>query len=119
MELPVLIQTHTILAGNGEDGNKDGKWNVASFAQPMGITAELDTLFVTDRQTGCIKVLASMSGTAEFLQQLRKLHTAFGVHIKNTPPLILSLADAIVEVDSLLQYLKSTVNDVIKGCTQH
>ena len=53
-----------------------------------------------------------MSGTAEFLQQLIKLYTAFGVLIKNTPALILSLTHALVQVDSLTQYLKSTVNDV-------
>ena len=54
-----------IIDGDGREGNCNGRAKDASFSQPMGICVELDTnIFVTDAQTGCVKLIITVKGAA-------------------------------------------------------
>ena len=74
----------TVIAGSGMEGNCNGRTKDASFSQPMGICVDLDrNILVTDAQTGSVKLITTIKGTAEFLKHLGVLYKAFSVHQKH------------------------------------
>ena len=52
--------TIDIVAGNGKEGNNDGKAHISEFAQPMGICTEFGkNIYITHAQTGCVKIITN------------------------------------------------------------
>ena len=85
-----------VIARTGKDGNSNGKGNQALSVQPNGICVELDkNIFVTDAQTGSVKLITSIKGTVKFLSHLGLLYKAFSVHMKRQTVPKLSLFQAI------------------------
>ena len=106
----------TVIAGSGMEGNCNGRAKDASFSQPMGICVELDrNIFVTDAQTGSVKLITTIKGTAEFLKHLGMLYKAFSVHQKHQVVAKISLADAIELLKVLDSYLKRSTDEVISN----
>ena len=104
----------TVIAGSGMEGNCNGRAKDASFSQPMGISVELDrNIFVTDAQTGSVKLITTIKGTAEFLKHLGMLYKAFSVHQKHQVVAKISLADAIELLKVLDSYLKRSTDEMI------
>ena len=106
-------QKVTVVAGTGSEGNSNGKAESASFCQPMGICVECDkNIFVTDAQTGAVKVLTTIEGTVEFLRYLGLLYKTFSIHLKHKKAQI-SLDEAILKLETLDNFLKKTVENVM------
>ena len=106
----------TVIAGSGMEGNCNGRAKGASFSQPMGICVELNrNIFVTDAQTGSVKLITTIKGTAEFLKHLGMLYKAFSVHQKHQVVAKISLADAIELLKVLDSYLKRSTDEVISN----
>ena len=60
-------QKVSVIAGTGNEGNSNGKAENACFSQPVGICVECDkNIFVTDAQTGAVKLVTTIKGTVEF-----------------------------------------------------
>ncbi|KAJ7365457.1 hypothetical protein OS493_005565 [Desmophyllum pertusum] len=76
----------TVIAGTGEESNKNGSGSHAAFGQPMGVCTEGSSLFVTDGQIGTVK-----------LHQPREQHT---------------LQEAHQMVKGVSSYFKSTIDEV-------
>ncbi|KAJ7375018.1 hypothetical protein OS493_001747 [Desmophyllum pertusum] len=57
-----------MIAGNGREGNAEGRAENSSFGQLMGICTENTNIFVTDPQTGCVKLVTTITGTVTFLK---------------------------------------------------
>ena len=75
-----------IIAGTGEERNKNGSGSHAAFGQPMGVCTKGDKMFVTDAQIGTVKLVTAVTGTAvQFLDNLGKFYGAFSVHMKTRP----------------------------------
>jgi len=53
--------TVEVIAGNGFEGNNEGRSENSSIGQPMGISNENSNVFVTDSQTRCVKLVACCS----------------------------------------------------------
>ena len=107
-------QKVTVVAGTGSEGNSNGKAESASFCQPMGICVECDkNIFVTDAQTGAVKVLSTIEGTVEFLRHLGLLYKACSIHLKHKKAQKLSLDEAISKLETLDNFLKETVENVM------
>lgn len=60
-----------VIAGTGEESNKNGSGSHSAFGQPMGVCAEGASIFVTDGQIGTIELVTNLEGTIEFLENLR------------------------------------------------
>ena len=97
-----------VIAGTGKEGNSNGKGDQASFAQPMGICVELDkNMFITDAQTGSVKLITSINGIVKYLSHLGLLYKAFSVHIKHQAVPKRSLPEAIELLEELDSYLET------------
>ena len=75
--------TVTVIAGTGEEGNRNGSGSFAAFGQPMGLCTEGDNIFLTDAQIGTVKLVTTVTGTIQFLENLGQFYSAFSVHLKN------------------------------------
>ena len=71
-----------VMAGTGEEGNKNGSGSHAAFGQPMGVCTEGSNVFVTDSQIDTVKLVTTIRGTVEFLENLGIFYRAFSVHFK-------------------------------------
>ena len=101
-----------MIAGNGREGNAEGRAENSSFGQLMGICTENTNIFVTDPQTGCVKLVTTITGTVTFLKHLAKLYRAFSVHLKHETVPRLPIAEAMKEVSDLKNFLEGTVSTV-------
>lgn len=72
--------TVEVIAGNGFEGNNEGKSRVLQLAS---LCTENSNVFVTVSQTGCVKLIATTSGSVIFFKQLAKLYRTFSVHLKH------------------------------------
>jgi len=63
-------------------------------------------IFVTDAQTGCVKLITTVKGAAEFLKHLGMLYKAFLVHQKHQVVQKMPLDEAIEDLKSVDTYLK-------------
>ena len=101
-----------VLAGTGEESNRNGSGSHAAFGQPMGICPEGRSLFVTDGQIGTVKLVTTLRGTVAFLENLGQFYQAFSVHFKHQPVKQHTLKEAHEMVESVSTYFKSTVDEV-------
>ena len=103
-----------VIAGSGKEGNSNGKAEDACFSQPMGICVECDkNIFVTDAQTGSVKLITTIKGMVEFLRHLGLLYKAFSVHLKHQTVAKFSLDEAIKHLETLNNFLKESVGNVM------
>ena len=70
------------------------------------------SLFVTDDQIGTVKLVTTIRGTIEFLQNLGKFYQAFSVHLKHQPSEQHTLKEAHEMVKGVSAYFKSAVDEV-------
>lgn len=64
-----------VIAGTGKEGDSYGKADQATFAQPMGICVEHDkNIFITDAQTGSVKLITSIKRIVKYLSYLGLLY---------------------------------------------
>ena len=104
--------TVVVIAGTGEEGNNNGSGSYASFGQPVGVcTNEGDDIFVTDGQIGTVKLVTTVTGTIQFLENLRKLYGAFSIHLKNKPVKKHTIEEAQM-VKHVSSYIKLTISSV-------
>ena len=103
-----------VIAGSRKEGNSNGKAEDACFSQPMGICVECDkNIFVTHAQTGSVKLITTIKGMVEFLRHLGLLYKAFSVHLKHQTVAKLSLDEAIKHLETLNNFLKESVGNVM------
>ena len=80
----------------------------------MGICVELDMkIFVTDAQTGCVKLITTVKGAAEFMKHLGMLYKAFSVHQKHQVVQKMPLDEAIEHLKRVDTYLKRSTDEVM------
>lgn len=97
-----------VIAGTGKEGNSNGKGDQATFAQPMGICVEHEkNIFITDAQTGSVKLITSIKGIVKYLGHLGLLYKAFSVHMKHQTVPKRSLPQAIELLEELDSYLET------------
>ena len=101
-----------VIAGTGEESNKNGSGSHSAFGQPMGVCSEGASVFVTDGQIGTIKLVTKLEGTIEFLENLGNLYRAFSVHHKHQQYKILTLKEAHKMVKSVCSYCSGTIENV-------
>lgn len=104
--------TIEIVAGTGEESNKNGTASFSAFGQPLGLCTEGPNIFVTDAQIGTVKLITTITGTVQFLRNLGELYGAFSVHLKNKPTQRRTLSEAQEMVKNVSIYLNSTVAEV-------
>ena len=104
--------TVTVIAGTGEEGNKNGSGSCAAFGQPMGLCTEGDNNFLTDAQICTVKLVTTVAGTIQFLENLGKFYGAFSVHLKDRPSKRHTFEEAHEMVKDVSAYIKSTVLSV-------
>lgn len=85
-----------------------------AFVNLWAFLVECDKIiFLTDAQTGAVKVLTTIEGTVEFLRHLGLLYKAFSIHLKHKKAQKLSLDEAISKLETLGNFLKKTVENVM------
>ena len=105
--------TVTVIAGTGEEGNKNGSGSCATFGQPMGLLCtEGDNIFLTDAQIGTVKLVTTVAGTIQSLENLGKFYGAFSVYPKNRLSKRHTIEEAHEMVKDVSAYIKSTVLSV-------
>ena len=70
------------------------------------------SLFVTDGQIGTVKLVTTIRGIIEFLQNLGKFYQAFSVHLKHQLSEQHTLKEAHEMVKGVSAYFKSAVDEV-------
>jgi len=101
--------TVTVIAGTREEGNKNSSGSCAAFGQPMRLCTEGDNTFLMDAQIGTVKLVTTVTGTIQFLENLGKFYSAFSVHLKNRPTKRHTIQEAHKMVKDVSAYIKSTV----------
>ena len=100
------------LMGTGKEGTNDGTGETCTFAQVHGICSFQNTILVSDVAAGTVKIVSPLTGTVSFLQALGKLYDSFGIGAHTVDAVSLSLQDAVNNVSSVNEYIKSTVATV-------
>ena len=101
-----------VIAGTGEESNKNGSGSHSAFGQPMGVCAEGASIFVTDGQIGTIELVTNLEGTIEFLENLGKLYRVFSVPHKHQQHENCTLKEAHQMVKEVSSYCNGTVENV-------
>ena len=97
------------LMGTGKEGTNNGSGETCTLAQVHGICCSQNTIFVSDVAAGIVKIVSPLTGTVSFLQTLGKLYESFGIGAQTVDAVSLSLQDAVKNVSSVNEYIKSTV----------
>ena len=114
IKMKICGEEAVVIAGTGKEGNANGKGDKATFAQPMGICVELDkNIFITDAQTGSVKLITSIKGIVKYLGHLGLLNKAFSVHMKHQTVPKRSLPQAIELLEELDSYLGTTTEKAL------
>ena len=80
----------------------------------MGIRVEHDkNIFITDAQTGSVKLITSIKGIVKYLSHLGLLYKAFSVHVKHQTVPKRSLPQAIELLEELDSYLETTTEKTL------
>ena len=67
-----------LIAGNGQEGNREGRAENSSFGQLMRVCTENEkNVFITDSQTGGVKIITTITGTVCFLQEGKIVYGIF------------------------------------------
>ena len=64
---------------------------------------------MSDVAAGIVKIVSPLAGTVSFLQTLGKLYDSFAIGAQTADSVSLSLQDAVNNVSSVNEYIKSTV----------
>ena len=67
------------------------------------------TIFGLDLAAGLVKIVSPLTGTVSFLQTLGKLYESFGFGAQTVDAVSLFLQDAVKNVSSVNEFIKSTV----------
>lgn len=78
----------------------------------MGLCTEGDNIFLTDAQIGTVKLVTTVTGTIQFLENLGQFYGAFSVHLKNRSTKRHTIEEAHEMVKDVSAYIKSTVLSV-------
>ncbi|CAC5377285.1 unnamed protein product [Mytilus coruscus] len=105
-------QDITDLAESGQIGYGDGSATSASFSQPMGITANFESVVVAVANLGRIRMISKVDGMINFLKNPVTLYSAFGVHLRNKKKKRINLSEAVSLVESTNNYVKEHVLQV-------
>ena len=82
----------------------------------MGICVELDkNIFITDAQTGSVKLITSIKGIIKYLGHLGLLYKTFSVHMKHQTVPKRSLPQAIELLEELDSYLGTTTEKALSN----
>ena len=103
--------------GTGKEGTNDGSGETCTFAQAHGICCLQNTIFVSDVAAGIVKIVSSLTGTVSFLQTFGKLYGSFENGAQTVDAVSLSLQDAVKNVSSVNEYIKSTVATIKQHLT--
>ena len=101
-----------VIAGTGEESNRSGSGSNAAFGQLMGLCTEGNSLFVINGHIGTVKVVTTIRGTVEILDNLGKFNRAFSVHFKHQSCERHTLQESHEMVKGISTYFKSTIDDV-------
>ena len=97
--------------GTGKEGINDGLVKPAPLRKSTECCLQ-NTIFVSDVAAGMVKIVSPLTGTMSFLQTLGKLYDSFGIGAQTVDAVSLSLQDAVNNVSSVNEYIKSTVATV-------
>ena len=103
--------------GTGKEGTNYGTGDTCTVAQVHGICCLQNTFFVSDVAAGTVEIVSPLTGTVSFLQTLSKLYYSFGIGAQTVDAVSLSLQDAVKNVSSVNEYIKSTVPTVKQHLT--
>ena len=98
--------------GTGKEGTNGETGETCTFAQVHRICCLKNTIFVSDVAAGMVKIVSPLTGTVSFLQTLGKLYDSFIIGAQTVDGESLSLEDAVNNVSSVNEYIKSTVATV-------
>ena len=98
------------LMGTGKEVTNDRSGEPCTFAQVHGICCLQNTIFVSEVAAGMVKIVSPLTGTVSFLQTLGKLFDSFGTWCSNRRRAITIFQDAVNNVSSVNEYIKSTVS---------
>ena len=96
--------------GSGKRLTNDGCKMTAGFVQPFGLCSEGNTLYVTDAASGKIKMVTPVHGTVTMLENLGKIYTTFGVHLKGQQQVESDLHDSCAKTHDMMDFIESHVN---------
>ena len=112
----IILHFVETLMGTGKEGTNDGTGETCTFAQVHGICCLQNTIFVSDVAAEIVKIVSPLvsplTGTVSFLQTLGKLYDSFAIGAQTVDLVSLSLQDAVNNVSSVNEYIKSTVATV-------
>ena len=108
----IILHFVETLMGTGKEGTNDGTGETCTFAQVHGICCLQNTIFVSDVAAEIVKIVSPLTGTVSFLQTLGKLYDSFAIGAQTVDSVSLSLQDAVNNVSSVNEYMKSTVATV-------
>ena len=112
----IILHFVETLMGTGKEGTNDGTGETCTFAQVHGIYCLQNTIFVSDVAAEIVKIVSPLvsplTGTVSFLQTLGKLYDSFVIGAQTVDLVSLSLKDAVNNVSSVNEYIKSTVATV-------
>ena len=89
------------------------KLKVPAFVSLWAFVLSATKTFLTDAQTGAVKVLTTIEGTVEFLRYLGLLYKTLSIHLKHKKAQKISLDEAILKLETLDNFLKKTVENVM------
>ena len=108
----IILHFVETLMGTGKEGTNDGTGETCTFAQVHGICCLQNTIFVSNVAAVIVKIVSPLTGTVSFLQTLGKLHDSFAIGAQTVDSVSLSLQDAVNNVSSVNENIKSTVATV-------
>ena len=108
----IILHFVETLMGTGKEGTNDGTGETCTFAQVHGMCCLQNTIFVSDVAAKIVKIFSPITGTVSFLQTLGKLYDSFAIGAQTVDSVSLSLQDAVNNVSSVNEYIKSTAATV-------
>ena len=110
----IILHFHFVetLMGTGKEGTNDGTGETCPFAQVHAICCLQNTIFVSNVAAEIVKIVSPLTGTVSFLQTLGKLYDSFAIGAQTVDSVSLSFQDAVNNVSSVNEYIKSTVATV-------
>ena len=108
----IILHFVETLMDTGKEGTNDGTGETCTFAQVHGICCLQNTIFVSAVAAEIVKIVSPLTGTVSFLQTLGKLYDSFAIGAQTVDLVSLSLQDAVNNVSSVNEYIKSTVATV-------
>ena len=103
-----VIEGNTAEYTIGSEGETphDGCDKTAAFVQTTGLCMEGDSLYLTDKGAGALKLISPTKPVANFLKHVRLLYTSHGIH---SPPASLTTATCLL--DDTTSYFETAVEE--------